>query len=103
MSTSNLNDRPPHKVHTIYRGHASGDSAKARKDSVRMARDIALGHQVNIAEHVAKLSRRENMVISFTDDEARCLIHPHTDALVITMSVANGKVFRILIDIGSSA
>ena len=55
-----------------------------------------------MAEHVAKLSKRENTVISFTDDEARRLIHPHTDALVVTLSVANGKVFLILIDTGSS-
>ena len=68
-----------------------------------MARDIALGHEVNVAEHVAKLSRRENTVISFIDDEARCLIHPYTDALVVTMSMASGNIFRILIDTGSSA
>ena len=103
MSTSNPNDGHPHEVCTISGGHAVGDSAKARKDSVRMARDIALGHQINMAEHVAKLSKRENKVISFMDDEARCLIHPHTDALVVTLSVANEKVFRILIDTGSSA
>ena len=54
-------------------------------------------------ENMAKLSKRESTVISFTDDEARHLIHPHTDALVVTLSVANGKVFRILIDIESSA
>ena len=57
-----------------------------------------MGHQVNMVEHVAKLSRRESPVISFTDDEARHLIHPHTDALVVTLNVANGRVFRILID-----
>ena len=56
-----------------------------------------------MAEHIAKLSRRENTVISFTNDEARRLIHPYTDALVVTLSVANGKVFRILIDTGSLA
>ena len=55
-----------------------------------------------MAEHVAKLSKRENIVISFTDDEARRLVHPHTDALVVTLSVANGKVFCIQIDTGSS-
>ena len=43
------------------------------------------------------------MVISFTDDEARHLIHAHRDALVVTLNVANGRVFCILIDIGSSA
>ena len=55
-----------------------------------------------MVEHLAKLSRKENTVISFTNDEARRLIHPHMDALVVTLSVANGKVFRILIDMGSS-
>ena len=56
-----------------------------------------------MAEHLAKLSRRENTIISFTDDEARRLIHPHMDTLVVTLSVANGKVLRILIDSESSA
>ena len=70
-STSNPNDGPPHEVRTISGGHATGDSAKARKDNVRLARDIAMGHQVNMAEHVAKLSRRDNTIISFMDDEAR--------------------------------
>ena len=56
-----------------------------------------------MAEHVAKLSKRENIAIFFTNDEIRHLIHLHTDALVVTLSVANGKVFRILIDTGSSA
>ena len=55
-----------------------------------------------MAEHVAKLSRRENTIISFTDGEVRRLIHPHKDALVVTLSVGNEKVFRILIDTGSS-
>ena len=31
------------------------------------------------------------------------MIHPHTNALVVTLSVTNRKVFRILIDIKSSA
>ena len=102
-STSNPNDGPPHEVRTISGGHAAGDSAKARKDSVREAREVMFGHRINMAEHVSKLSKRANTVITFTDDEARRLIHPHTDALVVTLSVANGKVFHILIDTGSSA
>ena len=101
-STSNPNDGPPHEVQTISGGYVVGDSAKARKDNARNVREIMLGHQINMAEHVAKLSKRENTVISFTDDEARHLIHPHIDALMVTLSLTNGKVFRILIDTGSS-
>ena len=62
-----------------------------------------MGHQINMAKHVAKQSKRENTIISFTDDEVRHLIHLHMDALVVTLSVANEKVFCILIDIGSFA
>ena len=51
-----------------------------------------------MVEHVPKLSIRENTIISFTNDEVRHLIHPHTNALVVTLSVANGKVFHILIN-----
>ena len=64
---------------------------------------MAKGYQINMAKHVAKFSKKENTIISFTDDQARRLIHPHADALVVTLSFANGKVFRILISIGSSA
>ena len=55
-----------------------------------------------MAEHVAKLSKKENTVISFTNDKVRRLIHPYTDALVLSMNITNGKVFHILVDIGSS-
>ena len=40
VSTSNPgahNDGLPHKVYIISRGHAAGDLAKARKDSLRLA------------------------------------------------------------------
>ena len=52
-------------------GNTASDSAKARKDNIRLARNVAMGHQINMVEHVAKLSKRESMVISFMDDEAR--------------------------------
>ena len=70
VSTSNPNDGPLHEVCTISRGHVVGDSAKARKNSVRMSREITLRHQINMAKYVAKLSRRENTVIFLTNDEA---------------------------------
>ena len=68
MSTSNPNDGPPHEVCTISEGHTTSDSAKARKDNIRLAQAIVMGHQINMAEHVAKLSKRENTIISFTDE-----------------------------------
>ena len=52
-----------------------------------------MSHKVNIAEHVAELSKRKSPVIFFMDNEAKRLIHPHTYTLVVTLNVANGKVF----------
>ncbi|XP_038719859.1 uncharacterized protein LOC120012498 [Tripterygium wilfordii] len=39
----------------------------------------------------------------FADDEATQLLHPHHDALVLTLQVATINLKRILIDNGSSA
>ena len=64
------NDGLPHEVHTISRGHTASDSAEEKKDNIRLAKNIAMGHQANMADHVAKLSKRESRVISFMDDEA---------------------------------
>ena len=89
------NDGLPHKVRTMSAGHAASYLAKIRKDSVSL---VAMGHQVNMAKHVAKLSKRKNTIVSFTDDEARWLIHPHINTLVVTLNVTNRRVFRILID-----
>ena len=72
--------------------------AKVRKDNVRLAWDMAIGHQVNMVENVAKFCKRENTVISFTNNDVRWLIHPHTNTLVVTLNVTNGRIFWILID-----
>ena len=69
---------------------------------MRLAWAVAMGHQVNIVQHVTKLSKRESIIISFTDDEARRLIHTQIDALVVTLNVANRRVIHILIDTESS-
>ena len=41
--------------------------------------------------------------IIFSEDDARGVHHPHCDALVVTLLVANKRLHRILIDNGSSA
>ncbi|XP_024029047.1 uncharacterized protein LOC112093867 [Morus notabilis] len=45
----------------------------------------------------------ENIAITFTEEEARKLLHPHNDAIVVSLQVANSLVHQILIDNGSSA
>ena len=94
---------PEHVVHTISGGSATGDSRTGRKAYVRHAREVIGGLQINMTEHIAKFSRKEGFEISFTEEEARKVIHPRTDSLVIEIKIANSKVLRVLVDIGSSA
>ena len=41
-------------------GHTAGDSTKARKNNVRLARDIAMGHQVNMGARGQVVQEREH-------------------------------------------
>lgn len=41
--------------------------------------------------------------ISFSDEDYEGVLLPHTDALVVTLAIANHKIHRILVDTGSSA
>ena len=56
-----------------------------------------------MAEHISKICRQDSAPITFTDDEADQLLHPHNDALVGEIRVADNVIRRVLIDNGSSA
>jgi hypothetical protein len=43
------------------------------------------------------------LVVGFSDDDYAEVSLPHTDALVITLHVANHRIHRIFVDNGSSA
>ena len=47
--------------------------------------------------------RKDEPAIIFTDEDARRLHHPHDDAIVITLGIANYTTGRVLIDSKSSA
>ena len=47
--------------------------------------------------------KEDELTIVFTDENARRLHHPHDDAIVITLAIANYTTRRVLIDNGSSA
>ena len=56
-----------------------------------------------MAEHISKICRQDSTPITFTDDEADRLLHPHNDALIGEIRVADNVICRVLIDNGSSA
>ena len=57
---------------------------------------------VQLTGSVPKMARRESPIIEFLEDDARCLHHPHDDALVVTIRVGDYNVHRMLVDNGSS-
>ncbi|KAL5544988.1 hypothetical protein UlMin_008772 [Ulmus minor] len=91
------------EVRTIMGGPATGETNRARKNYARQSRTDPFPHQVNLTGHKEKIPRLSDDPIVFTENEARGLWHPHTDAIVVTLRIAGRKVFRILVDNGSSA
>ncbi|KAL5546966.1 hypothetical protein UlMin_006653 [Ulmus minor] len=84
-------------------GPATGETNRARKNYARQSRTDPFPHQVNLTGHKEKIPRLFDDPIIFTESEARGLWHPHTDAIVVTLRIIGRKVFRILVDNGSSA
>ncbi|XP_024024960.1 uncharacterized protein LOC112092617 [Morus notabilis] len=103
MNTTDGNNFALNEVRTIFRGPETGDSMRARNLYAREAKGLDCVQFVNMTEHAAKFAKMENIAITFTEEEARKLLHPHNDAIVVSLQVANSLVHRILIDNGSLA
>ena len=74
---------------------ATGSSKKARKTYLRMVQNVQL------MGSVPKIARRESPIIGFSEEDARCLHHPHDDALVVSVRVKDYIVHGMLVDNGS--
>ena len=48
------------------------------------------------------MARVENLVIGFTEEDARRLHHPHDNALVVSIQIGDYNTYRVLVDNGSS-
>ena len=51
---------------------------------------------------VPKMSRIDNAIIGFSEEDAQCLHHPHDDAFVVSIRIGDYNTYRILVDNGSS-
>ena len=74
-----------------------GSSKKARKTYLHMVQSI------QIFRLPLKAVRVDNPVISFTENDARQLHHPHDDTLVISLSIADFNTRQVLVENESSA
>ncbi|XP_059450872.1 uncharacterized protein LOC132181637 [Corylus avellana] len=102
----NWDAHPPPQNHdvvgeilTISGGIAGGgESNSAKKAHARRVQT----EEVLFLERPAKTLKREPMVLSFSEEDAKGVMMPHDDALVVTVTVANHVLYRILVDNGSS-
>ena len=103
MTTTDGNNSSLNEVRTIFRGPETGDSMRAQNLYAREAKSLDCVQFVNMTKHAATFAKMENIAITFTEEEARKLLQPHNDAIVVSLQVANSLVHWILIDNGSSA
>jgi hypothetical protein len=87
-------------IHTISGGFGGGgETNSARKAYARQLDDF----EVYSVQKPPKSRKYNPLVIGFSDDDYAGVSLPHTDALVVTLTIANYQTRRILIDTGSSA
>ena len=91
--------RPPlGEIYVIIGGMAAGGTSRSSRKAY--ARQI---HNVLVTQKTDKKPRLEDLPITFTEEDARKIFHPHDDALVVTLEIAGYSTRCVLIDNGSSA
>ncbi|XP_059436534.1 uncharacterized protein LOC132169527 [Corylus avellana] len=89
------------EIHTTSGGIAGeGSSSSSRK---AYARRTKADDEVLSIGRPSKVAKKEVMTISFSEEDARGVIFPNDDALVVTLTVANHKIHRVIVDNGSLA
>ena len=90
--------RPPlGKIRVIIGGTSTGQSSKSKKTYLKVVQNIQLSGRS------PRTRSMDEPAISFTDEEAERIHHPHDDAIVITLLIAYYTTRRVLVDNGSSA
>ena len=90
--------RPPlGEIRMILGGDFTGQSSRSRKTYLKVVQNIQLFGRS------PKTKTTEEQAITFMDEDAARIHHPHDDAIVITLLIADYTTKRVLVDNGSSA
>jgi hypothetical protein len=87
-------------IHTISGGFGGGgESNSARKAYARQLDDF----EVYSVQKPPKARKYDPVIIGFSDEDYTGVSLPHTDALVVSLTIANHQTRQILVDTGSFA
>ena len=90
--------RPPlGEIRVIIGGTSAGQTSKSKKTYLKVVQNVQLSRRS------PKTRGIDEPTISFTDEEVERIHHPHDDAIVITLLIADYITRRVLVDNGSSA
>ena len=88
---------PLREIRMIIGGGSTGQSSKSRKMYLKVVQNVQLSGQS------PKTRTIKEQVITFTNEDAARIYHPHDDAIVITLLITDYTTKRVLVDNGSSA
>ena len=90
--------RPPlREIKVIIGGTSTRQSSKSRKTYLKMVQNV------HLSGRSLRMKGTDEQAITFTDEDAERVHHPHDDMIVITLLIADYTTRRVLVDNGSSA
>ncbi|XP_065617013.1 uncharacterized protein LOC136062168 [Quercus suber] len=89
--------QPLGQIKVIIGGSLAERSSKTKKAYLKEVQSVQLSRRSPRAKSM------DEQPITFTDEEAERIHHPHDDAIVIALLIADYTTRRVLIDNGSSA
>lgn len=84
------------EIRVIMGGTSARSSSREKKTYIWVVQNVQL------TGHRPRTPRMDEPAITFMDEEARGLHHPHDDTIVTTLTIANYTMRRVLVDKGSS-
>ena len=87
---------PLGEIRVIIGGSSTGQSSKSRKTYLKVVQNVQLFGQS------PRTRNTDKQAITFTDEDAERVHHPHDDVIVITLLIANYTTRKVLVDNGSS-
>ena len=88
---------PLREIRVIIGGSSTGQSSKSKKAYLKVVQSVQLSGRSTRARST------DEQAITFTDEDAERSHHPHDDAIVITLLIADYTTRRVLVDNGSLA